>query len=236
MSISVCIATYNGGAFIKDQIYSILLQLSQNDEIIISDDGSRDSTLNILFSFNDSRIRIYKNDGKHGVVSNFENAIKHATGDYIFLCDQDDVWMPGKVKRVMEAFDNYDFVVHNAEMVDSNLISQGIDFFTLRKTRYGYWQNLWKMRYLGCTMAFKSDTLKFILPFPKNILWHDMWAAAILHLKFRRILIGESLMWYRRHGNNASSSGEKSGWSWSFRIRYRWIIFYNSIFRIIKAK
>ena len=49
MSISVCIATYNGGAFIKDQIYSILLQLSQNDEIIISDDGSRDSTLNILF-------------------------------------------------------------------------------------------------------------------------------------------------------------------------------------------
>ena len=96
MSISVCIATYNGGAFIKDQIYSILLQLSQNDEIIISDDGSRDSTLNILFSFNDSRIKIYKNGGKHGVVSNFENAIKHATGDYIFLCDQDDVWMPGK--------------------------------------------------------------------------------------------------------------------------------------------
>ena len=236
MSISVCIATYNGEAFIKDQVYSILSQLSQKDEIVISDDGSKDYTLNILFSFNDPRIKVYKNEGKHGVVPNFENAIKHATGDYIFFCDQDDVWMPGKVKRVMEAFENYDFVVHNAEMVDGNLMSQGIDFFTLRNSKYGYWQNLWKMRYLGCAMAFKRDALKFILPFPNNILWHDMWTAAILHLKFHGTLINESLMWYRRHGANASPSGEKSGWSWAFRIRYRWFVFYNSILRIMKTK
>ncbi|WP_342383093.1 glycosyltransferase [Bacteroides ovatus] len=229
-------ATYNGSKYIRQQVESVLIQLSFEDELIISDDGSLDETLQVLQEIGDIRIKIYENEPPHGVVENFENAIKHAVGDYIFLCDQDDVWMPEKVKKVLEAFENYDFVVHNAEMVDGDLISQGIDFFTLRKTRYGYWQNLWKMRYLGCTMAFKRDTLKFILPFPNNILWHDMWAAAILHLKFHGTLINESLMWYRRHGDNASPSGEKSGWSWAFRIKYRWFVFYNSILRIMKIK
>lgn len=234
--ISVCMAAYNGSKYIRQQVESVLIQLSFEDELIISDDGSLDETLQVLQEIGDIRIKIYENEPPHGVVENFENAIKHAVGDYIFLCDQDDVWMPEKVKKVLEAFENYDFVVHNAEMVDGDLISQGIDFFTLRKTRYGYWQNLWKMRYLGCTMAFKRDALKFILPFPNNILWHDMWAAAILHLKFHGTLINESLMWYRRHGDNASPSGEKSGWSWAFRIKYRWFVFYNSILRIMKIK
>ena len=234
--ISVCMATYNGSKYIRQQVESILIQLSFEDELIISDDGSLDETLQVLQEIGDIRIKIYKNEPPHGVVRNFENAIKHAGGDYIFLCDQDDVWMPEKVKRVLEALEDYDFVVHNAEMVDGSLVSRGIDFFSLRKTKYGYWQNLWKMRYLGCTMAFRRDALKFILPFPNNILWHDMWAAAILHLKFQGTLINEPLIWYRRHGGNVSPSGENSGWSWGFRIRYRWFVFYNSILRVIKVK
>lgn len=215
---------------------SILIQLSFEDEVIISDDGSLDETLQVLQEIGDIRVKICKNEPPHGVVENFENAIKHAVGDYIFLCDQDDVWMPGKVKKVLEALKDYDFVVHNAEMVDGDLVSWGIDFFSLRKTRYGYWQNLWKMRYLGCTMAFRRNALKFILPFPNNMLWHDIWVAAILHLKFHGILINEPLIWYRRHGSNVSPSGENSGWSWGFRIRYRWFVFYNSILRVIKVK
>lgn len=232
--ISVCMATYNGSLYLRQQVKSILCQLSPEDELVVSDDGSRDDTLQILSSYNDNRIKVFSNQGKHGVVPNFENALRHARGDVIFLADQDDVWMPGKVEKVMFVLQDYDFVVHNAEMVDGSLRSQGIDFFSLRHTRYGYWRNLWKMRYLGCTMAFKRETLRYILPFPKNILWHDMWAAAVLHLKFQGTLIDKPLMWYRRHGDNASPSGENSGWSWSFRIRYRWIIFYNSILRVLK--
>ena len=234
--ISVCMATYNGSKYIRQQVESILIQLSFEDEVIISDDGSLDETLQVLQEIGDIRVKICKNEPPHGVVENFENAIKHAVGDYIFLCDQDDVWMPGKVKKVLEALKDYDFVVHNAEMVDGDLVSWGIDFFSLRKTRYGYWQNLWKMRYLGCTMSFRRNALKFILPFPNNMLWHDIWVAAILHLKFHGILINEPLIWYRRHGSNVSPSGENSGWSWGFRIRYRWFVFYNSILRVIKVK
>lgn len=233
MKISVCIATYNGEKYIQEQISSILSQLSKDDEIIISDDGSKDNTINILHSFNDNRIKIFFNASPHGVVPNFENAIKHAMGNIIFLSDQDDIWMPYKVKTVLSSFQNYDFVVHNAEIVNGQKKQLGIDFFSFRHTKYGYWQNLWKMRYLGCTMAFRKEVLKDILPFPKKILWHDMWIAAILHLKYKGLLINEPLIYYRRHGDNASPSGEKSGWSWSFRLKYRWIIFYNSILRLI---
>lgn len=231
--ISVCIATYNGEKYIKEQIESILCQLAPDDEIIISDDGSKDKTLDIVQSLNDTRIKVFQNKGRHGVVPNFGNALRQAQGDFIFLSDQDDVWMPDKVKTVMAVLQDYDFVVHNAEMVDGNLNSQGTDFFSLRHTCYGYWQNLWKMRYLGCTMAFRREALRYILPLPKNILWHDMWAAAILHLKFKGTLIDKPLIWYRRHGDNASTSGEDSGWSWIFRIKYRWIIFTHSITRTL---
>lgn len=233
MQISVCIATYNGEKYIKEQILSILPQLSETDEIIISDDGSKDNTISILQNFNDNRIKVFFNNAPHGVVPNFENAIKHATGKIIFLSDQDDIWMPHKVATVMNSLKNYDFAVHNAEIINGENKQLGIDFFSFRHTKYGYWQNLWKMRYLGCTMAFKKEVLKDILPFPKKILWHDMWIAAILHLKYKGLLINEPLIYYRRHGDNASPSGEKSGWSWSFRLKYRWIIFYNSILRLI---
>lgn len=231
--LSVCMATYNGSKYIKEQVESILAQLSSEDELIISDDGSTDGTLKILENFQDGRIKVVHNKRKNGVVPNFENALCHAKGDYIFLCDQDDVWMKDKVAKVMSVLQKCDFVIHNAEMVDGSLNPLGIDFFSLRNTRYGYIQNIYKMRYLGCCMAFKRNALEYILPFPKGILWHDMWAAAILHLKFHGKLIHEPLIWYRRHGNNASPSGENSNWSWHFRIAYRWTIFVNSMHRTL---
>lgn len=107
--ISVCIATHNGAHYIKEQIESILCQLGTNDEIIISDDGSTDNTIDILLAFNDKRIIIYHYKqpvkSKHShiyVCKNFENALKHAKGDYIFLADQDDWWMPNKVMKCLE--------------------------------------------------------------------------------------------------------------------------------------
>ncbi len=230
--ISVCMATYNGEQYIREQLESILSQLGENDEVIISDDGSKDNTLRIVKDLKDSRIKAFNNVAPHGVVPNFENALRHASGDVIFLADQDDVWLPHKVQTVLKHLEHCDWVAHNVEMADGNLNLQGIDFFTLRNTKYGFWKNIWKMRYLGCTMAFKKEALKYIMPFPKDILWHDMWAAAILHAKYNGELIRESLMYYRRHGYNASPTSEKSGWSWFFRLEYRCVILWNAILRL----
>ena len=82
--ISVCLASFNGAEFIGEQVESILCQIGSGDELILSDDGSSDRTLEIVRGFRDKRIKVYKNI-KKGVVSNFENAINHAQGDYIFL-------------------------------------------------------------------------------------------------------------------------------------------------------
>ena len=116
--ISVCMATYNGERYLREQVDSILRELGEGDELVISDDGSTDSTLDIIKSFGDVRIKIFHNEGHHGVNGNFENAISKSTGDYIFLSDQDDVWIEGKVKECLEALGDSDLVLHDAMIVE----------------------------------------------------------------------------------------------------------------------
>ena len=112
--ISVCIATYNGERYIGEQIKSILNQLNSSDEIIVSDDGSKDKTIDVVKSFDDKRIRIIDGPRKGSPISNFENALKAAKGEYIFTADQDDVWTDDKVRTCMRYLQSYDCVVSDA--------------------------------------------------------------------------------------------------------------------------
>jgi glycosyltransferase involved in cell wall biosynthesis len=89
--ISVCLPTFNGSKYIIQQLDSILCQLKENDEIIISDDSSEDNTCELIEKLNDKRIIILKEKKIPNYIFNYENAIKHAKGKYIFLSDQDDV-------------------------------------------------------------------------------------------------------------------------------------------------
>ena len=100
--ISVCIATYNGEKYIREQLDSILPQLGLDDEVIISDDSSTDNTLKIIEEYNDCRIKIFSNNKFYSPILNFENALKKAQGDFIFLSDQDDIWKSNKVEVVMK--------------------------------------------------------------------------------------------------------------------------------------
>ena len=84
MMVSVCMAVYNGEKFIREQIDSILPQLGPTDELIVSDDGSKDRTLEILSSYQDARITILKSNSKN-IIKNFENALKNAKGEVIFF-------------------------------------------------------------------------------------------------------------------------------------------------------
>ncbi|MCG2791916.1 MAG: glycosyltransferase, partial [Weeksellaceae bacterium] len=106
--ISVCLATYNGEKYLEAQIKSILKQLSVDDELIISDDRSTDNTISVINKFDDNRIKIFINKNKNGVAHNFENALLKATGDYIFLSDQDDIWADNKVDVLLKELKEYD--------------------------------------------------------------------------------------------------------------------------------
>lgn len=106
MTISVVIATYNGERFIREQLNSILTQTLLPNEIIVSDDGSTDSTWVILEEYktrHPSLFHVFRNIGKHGAHNNFKNAFQYVTCDLVAACDQDDIWMPEKLERSVAA-------------------------------------------------------------------------------------------------------------------------------------
>lgn len=228
--ISVCIATYNGGKYIKEQLESILSQLGEEDEVIVSDDSSADDTLSVIKSIGDSRIRIYGGNTFHSPTYNFENALRQAKGDFIFLSDQDDVWKADKVKVMMKALEDYDLVASDCTVVDGELN-------VIKESYHGkvpspkVLANIIHNSYMGCNMAFRRNVLEKSLPFPKRIAMHDLWLGFVGATFFKATFIPDSLIFFRRHGGNASSTGGKSRLSLGFRIRYRLDLLLNLMMR-----
>lgn len=226
--ISVCIATYNGERFIKEQLLSIIGQLSPDDEIIISDDGSADNTLGIVRELNSPLIKIFTNTGEHGYTPNFENALSHTKGDYIFLSDQDDIWQPQKVALCMEHLKTCDLVISDALMVDAgnNVIAQS--FYAERHSKPGLLNNLIRFCYLGCCMAFRSKILRKALPFPPHhkLCTHDNWIALVGLAFHKTVFLDDKLIRYRRYGSNTSAAGLKKTTSAWFKLKYRAYLIY----------
>lgn len=206
--ISVCMAVYNGKRFLCEQLASILCQLATDDEIVVVDDGSSDDTLELVKGLNDPRIRVLVNSCNQGVLRSFERAIKEARGDIIFLSDQDDIWLPRKVCRFLEAFSvdgHIVLVISDAQVIDEEGKELAASFFAQRGGFVsGWFANLLKNRFLGCALAFRSSLKDVILPFPKDIPMHDMWIGTLADLKGRVKYIDEPLIAYRRHLSNAS--------------------------------
>ena len=227
--ISVCVTTFNGEKYIGEQLDSILSQIGMNDEVIISDDSSVDNTIDIIESFNDSRIKLLKNNKYYNPIYNFENALKKATGDYIFLSDQDDIWMNNKKLEMINLLKDCDCVVSDAIVIDSNNNIINKSFFELNKSKSGLINNIIKNGYLGCCMAFKRKILEKALPFPKQIPMHDMWIGVIAEKYGSVLFYNKPLIYYRRHGNNHSSTAEKSQYSIFKKIRNRFYLICNLI-------
>ncbi len=203
-------ATYNGERYICDQLESILRQLDKDDEVIISDDASIDKTVDFIESFNDKRIKLLRNDTFRSPVKNFENALRHSTGDIIFLSDQDDIWQENKVKVMSQILNKYDLVVSDCKVINGNGTVVNDSFFEMRKSRKGLLKNIYKNSFLGCCMAFNRRILDKSLPFPSNIPMHDMWIGLIAELFGRTYFIEDKLIYYRRHSSNATSQKRSS--------------------------
>ncbi|MBE6775506.1 MAG: glycosyltransferase family 2 protein [Ruminococcaceae bacterium] len=216
--ISVALAAYKGEKYIEVQIRSILPQLSHGDEIIVSDDRPGGMTEKIVkkIAAEDSRV-VWVEGKSKGVVSNFVNAIRYCKGDKIFLCDQDDVWLPDKVKRVMEAFDEgYDLVLHNAYITDGELNITDYSFFEKRGSKKGVIRNIFKNSYMGCCMAFDRKLLKKIMPMPRSIPMHDQWIGILAEIYGKVKFLDLPLIYYRVHGGNVT------GGKTTFRQKMEW--------------
>jgi len=219
-------ASYNGSRFIREQLRSILEQSLPVDEIIIVDDASSDCTTEIIRDFADPRIILIQNKINLGVVASFEKSLVHATGDLIFLCDQDDVWRVDKV----ETFYRF-FMIHpkvTAAVSDANVIDQNGD--QIRHSwlgpsgfRSGLIPNLIKNRYTGCAMAFRRSALEYCLPIPPRVPMHDAWIGMANQLFGDVGYIADPLFSYRRHGNNVVTGDHaplKQMAAWRFHLSF----------------
>lgn len=207
--ISVCMASYNGGKYIREQLESILSQLLSDVEIVIADDGSTDDTLQVVESLNEPRIRMLPAEKHLGVIYNYERALQASKGEIIFLADQDDVWLPGKVEKVLAALNGADLVTHDAWMLrpsESSWTRSG-KLNDIRAYKSGVVANWWKNSFTGCCMAFRRNVLDKALPFPKNLPMHDQWLGIVAEKFFKVKFIDEPLVEYRQHSTNATHIG-----------------------------
>lgn len=226
--ISVCMAVKNGESFILEQLASILPQLAGEDELIISDDHSSDNTLKIIQGVDDPRIRLIQND-RFGLIANFENALGAASGTYIFLADQDDVWMPDKIASTLHHLKNYDLVVTDCMIVNENLELTQESFYDQNHSRKGLVHNLFKNSYMGCCMAFHKKVLAKVLPFPERIPMHDSWIGLIAEIHFRVKFVDQKLLYHRRHQHNASTTSNRSNASLADKLTERYWLLKNVI-------
>lgn len=200
MKVSVALAAYNGEKYIGEQLSSILSQIGQNDEIIVSDDNPSGNTKAAIDSLGDGRIKYFEGPAR-GVCANFEFALSKCDGDIIFLCDQDDVWLPDKVKDVKEKISlGYELVLHDASVTDEKLNIETPSFFALHKSNTSLIGNIIRNSFVGCCMAFTKQVAQSVTPFPGDLPMHDWWIAlAAMKKGFRIALINKPLILWRRH-------------------------------------
>ena len=212
--ISVAMCTYNGEKYIEEQITSILNQNCPVDEIVIGDDGSVDTTLEIAertLSQSSVDWKNIRNEKNLGYRKNFENVIRHTRGEIVFLCDQDDVWLPEKTEvmmSVMEEDPSCLLAFSDAFLTDGNLnIKDGSLWdavcYNENKGRFDNWMDLFFSGYYvtGAACCFRRELFEMCAPFSE--IWvHDGWLAIHAALYGSLKDVPEKLVYYRQHEKN----------------------------------
>lgn len=203
---SVAMAVCNGEKYIQEQVDSILKMMDSNDELVISYDKSSDNTLKIIQDYEktDGRIKVVFDEGK-SVESNFNKAVSQCSGKYIFLSDQDDVWINDKINKVvflMESNPDVVVVISDGYITDEALRKKDTIFHKYHTSKSSI-KNLIKGSYPGCVMAFRTSIREYVWPVKVDPpIPHDIWLGIMGSYYGRIMLAGEKLILHREHGNN----------------------------------
>ncbi|WP_390896662.1 glycosyltransferase [Pseudarthrobacter equi] len=207
-------ATYNGQEYVAEQIQSILSQLSPEDELIVVDDASKDSTLDVVRRIEDPRIVLLPSAENKGYVASFEKAVSASRGEYIMLSDQDDIWLPGRVEKLVDALQTKDFAASNFTVFGGP--ANRYHKVQLKESDSGRWvANLvttWIgiRPYYGCTMAFRAAAKKQILPFPEFLTeTHDQWIAIVANLNRSMVHVAAPTVARRLHDENTTPKSRR---------------------------
>lgn len=231
--ISVAMTTYNGEAYVREQLESIINQTVRADEIIIFDDCSTDSTVEIIKDIiknnKVSNIKLFENRSNCGYTRNFYNAISKTQGDYIFLADQDDRWHPRKIERIIQLMNE-----KRAALVCTNFMlidGQGNDITDIERfnissfvknvkesiTPVTFGRLIFGNVVQGCTSCFTNKVRDVYLQINSDSLIHDHQIMFISTLIGDVIFLNEQLVEYRLHSANAI--GYKIGTNKNIQLR-----------------
>lgn len=223
-TVSVALCTYNGARFVREQVRSICLQTRPPMEIVLSDDASRDDCVAVARAAVDEcmrekpglhvQLRVLANPVALRVVKNFEQAVRACTGTLIALSDQDDVWYPDRLERLVAEFDRRPdlLLLHSdARLVDAQGASLGGTLFhaievtpqELQRMHGGQAFDVLLRRNVvtGATTVFRRTLLESALPFPVE--WvHDEWLAIVASAVGRVDTVEDALIDYRQHESN----------------------------------
>ena len=214
--ISIALCTYNGAKFLSSQLESYLVQTRRPDEVVVCDDRSNDQTVGILKAFAERApflVRVLVNDQNLGSTKNFEKAISLCSGEFIFLSDQDDIWNPDKIEKMVGAFENdpdVGLVFSDVELVDESstieektLFSDSLSLKEREMIENGDLFSVLLNRdvVIGGAMSFRSKYSDYILPIPSDIpiMIHDGWIAMAVSAITKTVFLDQPLIKYRQH-------------------------------------
>lgn len=208
----MALAAYNGEEFIREQIDSILSQTVQDFELVAVDDCSSDSTWSVLqeFARKDKRIRAYKNQENLGFKKNFEKALSLCQGDYVALCDQDDIWLPNHLEALYARLGQKSLVCGNSELINKDGSSMGRTLFEEQRFSYLGGSYLPMLVLRGCkgqgaSMLLRGTFAKKAMPVPQGVYAHDHWLAAAACVDGGMEYFDQVVTKYRLHGKNETT-------------------------------
>lgn len=215
-SISVALCTYNGAKYLPAQLDSILNQTHPADEIIIADDGSSDTTLDIIRNYaeRENSIRFFVNDQNLGFVRNFSLAISKANCDYVALADQDDIWTPDHLEKLLNHIGGKAVCVGDTVMIDAHGKETGERFSDIKQNYYIPENDVEKAYriiynynpYQGASMLIDRKWVESYLPIPAEAGFHDTYLAGCASLTQGLSVIPDAITQYRVHEGQVTSS------------------------------
>ena len=219
--VDILLATYNGEKYIREQIDSILNQTHKEFRLLISDDGSSDSTRDILneYKAKDDRIEVFMQEENLGVVKNFEFLLGKVEAKYYMFSDQDDIWKAEKIEKSLKKIEEgFDLVYSDLEVVDENLNVTYESYWKLKGIykkikKYNNFESLYLNNFItGCTVISKKELIDSFMPLPNisKFVLHDYWISLIISQNGKIDYVEEPLIKYRQHKNNKVGSKKKS--------------------------
>jgi len=205
-SVAVVVATYNGASFLLAQLESIAQQTHKPAQIIIVDDASSDDTVRIANNFADAHpeVLVVQNETRLGYIKNFEKGMLLATASYVALSDQDDIWVPNKLEKLLFAIGDQMLAYSDSELIDANggLLHQKMSSIKNQLAYHSpvmYAIGAWAP---GHAMLFKKELINKAVPFPV-LVTHDFWLGFVATCYSKVVYVNEPLVHYRQHTQNA---------------------------------